>query len=250
MRYAIISDIHGNKPALDAAIADIASRGIKHIMCLGDIVGLGPWPAECIDTVSQSCFLTLLGNCDYSLIHKSANNSVHVTRTLDWSRSIVEQGEPELAAKRWKFLAELPERYDKNGISFVHGSPRDPVGEYLFPDDVKRDPRKLLESFELFEKVLFVGHTHIPGVFRQDLSFTHAKDLDWNFHYRKGTKVIINVGSVSHARNGDTRVCYIEINKNDMNWHTVSYDLETVAQTIETQEALGGLLARRLREAY
>lgn len=250
MRYAIISDIHSNLTALEAVIADIRSHGIKHIMCLGNIIGLGPRPVECVDAVSENCFLSLLGNHDYSIVHRPVNCTYQVERGLSWARSAIESGPPEAASERWKYLEGLPERFDKNGITFVHGSPRDPVSEYLFPEDGVRNQRKLEECFRLFEKVLFVGHSQVPGVFLEDFSFTLASKLEDGFHYEKGSKVIISVGSVGQSRDGDPRASYVEINKNDMTWHRVSYDVESVAREILEHEELASVYARRLREAY
>lgn len=250
MRYAIVADIHGNYTALKAVFEDLKNRNISHVMCLGNIVGLGPKPAKCVDYISKNCFLSVLGNHDYAIVNKAVGCSHLVWRAIDWSRTKIEGGDPEIAANRWRFFEKLPERYDKNGISFVHGSPRDPVSEYVFPEDVDRDPRKLEESFALFEKVMFVGHTHIPGVFHEDISFVSATDMNNYFHYRRGAKVMINVGSVGFPRDGDRRACYIEINKNEMTWHRVDYDVEKVASSIEAQDELANIFARRLREAY
>jgi predicted phosphodiesterase len=250
VRYAIISDIHGNGEALRAVFEDIRQREIKHVMCLGNIVGIGPEPLYCVDFVRSKCFTTLLGNLDYGIRQQGTNCTEAAARALHWARSLIESGDPEEAARRWKFFENLPERFDKNGITFVHGSPRDPVSEYLFPEDVERNPAKIVDSFELFDKVLFVGHSHVAGVFQQNLTFTTEKTLEGVFHYRRGTKVIINVGSVGQSRDGDARACYIEINKNFMSWHRVVYDVEAVAKQIIELEALASIYARRIKEAF
>lgn len=251
MRYAIIADIHSNGEALRAVLLDIEKRDIKHIMCLGNIIGLGPEPAFCMDTARERCFLSLTGIHEYALLHsKDVHCTEKISRVLDWARKELEAGDANVAAKRWQFLENLPERYDKNGISFVHGSPRDPVDETIFPEDVARNPRKIVESFDYFEKVLFVSHSHIPGIFSQNVQFQRANELNGTFHYRKGEKVMINVGSVGQSRDGDARACYIEINKNHMTWHRVEYDISHVVEQIDAQPALDSIVARRLQEAY
>jgi predicted phosphodiesterase len=250
VRYAIVADIHSNGEALRAVFEDLRRREIKHVMCLGNIVGIGPEPGYCVDFVRKNCFTTLLGNLDYGIVHKTATCTESTARALAWARAIIESGDPDEAADRWKFFEKLPERFDKNGITFVHGSPRDPVSEFLFPEDVERNPAKIVDSFELFDKVLFVGHSHIPGVFQQNLTFESERSLEGKFHYRRGTKVIINVGSVGQSRDGDNRACYIEINKNFMSWHRVSYDVDSVAKKIEETEALFSIVARRIKEAF
>mgnify|MGYP002878792156 CR=1 FL=1 len=216
----------------------------------GNIVGVGPDPVECVDTVRTTCFLTLLGHHDYAIVQKPVNVTAAVERALTWSRAAIESGDPEQAAQRWTFLQKLNERYDKNGLTFVHGSPRDPVSEYVFPEDCERNQRKIVESFEMFEKVLFIGNNHVPGVFREDLTFTPAIELEHYFHYRKGEKVMISVGSVGLPRDGDPRACWIEINKNEMTWHRIQYDVESVAARVEAEQELPSVYARRLREAF
>ncbi|MDF1661388.1 MAG: metallophosphoesterase family protein [Planctomycetota bacterium] len=250
MRYAIVADIHSNGVALRSVFEDIRRREIKHVMCLGNIVGIGPEPVYCVDFIRKNCFYTMLGNLDYGIVNKAANCTESTARALGWARSQIESGDPEEAAKRWKFFEGLPEKYYKNGITFVHGSPRDPVSEYLFPEDVERNPAKIVDSFELFEKVLFVGHSHVPGIFQQNLTFTGSTALEDKFHYRRGTKVIINVGSVGQSRDGDNRACYIEINKNYMSWHRVEYDVDAVANQINEVEDLASIIAKRIKEAY
>jgi diadenosine tetraphosphatase ApaH/serine/threonine PP2A family protein phosphatase len=253
VRYAIIADIHSNLDALNAVLEDMRGRELKHVMCLGNIVGGGPNPIECLDIVRERCFISMLGIHDYALVHNVQLGNERAAKALAWARSLVESGDAELAAKRWKFLEGMPERYDKNGIAFVHGSPRDPVNEPLFPEDCIRNEQKLNESFQGFDKVLFVAHSHIAGVFVTEgngFEFKYAAELDYNFHYRKGTKVIICVGSTGAPRDGDPRACYIEIDKNHMSWHRVEYDIGAVAAKIEAQPVLAPVFARRLREAY
>src|SRR5262249_22417814 len=137
VRRALISDIHGNLGALEAVLDDIRGRGISEIFCLGDIVGEGPNPRECIDRIMETCKLTLLGDQDQSTRLDP--------REFNLDRDHVASGVREqlIAAlaqtrddHRRAFLSALPSSYREGDFFFVHGSPRNPLSEYVFPEDI------------------------------------------------------------------------------------------------------------------
>lgn len=254
MKRAVISDIHANLEALEAVLADIRGQGLNEIFCLGDIVGYGPNPCECIDLVIQNCDMTLLGNHDEgALFDPQCFNSV-AERAIFWTRDQLESanGSPEASAKRWDFLGELPRNHREGERLYVHGSPRRPLSEYVFPEDVF-NAKKIESIFTYVQKYCFQGHTHVPGVFLDRPTFFSPADV--NYEYTLGTeKAMINVGSVGQPRDGDPRACYVLLDDHDgkgpltVRWRRVDYPVETTIKKIYNVDDLDDSLGDRLRE--
>ena len=137
MKRAIISDIHSNLEALEAVLADIREQGIEEVYCLGDIIGYGPNPRECIDRV-MNCNICILGNHDQGALFDPEGFNSGAERAIFWTRDQLEQqiGSAADNARRWDFLGELPRNHRENGFLFVHGSARNPLNEYVFPEDI------------------------------------------------------------------------------------------------------------------
>lgn len=246
MKRAIISDIHSNLEALEAVLADIDSQGITEICCLGDIIGYGPNPRECIDHVMK-CSFCILGNHDQGALFDPEGFNAGAERAIFWTREQLEspEGDPEHNARRWDFLGELPRSRRENSFLFVHGSARNPLNEYVFPEDVLQ-PRKMEKIFALIEHHCFQGHTHVPGVFSQSCSFRSPDEL--NYHYRlTGDKTMINVGSVGQPRDGDPRACYVVLEDEQVTFRRVEYPFEKTIQKIYDTPDLDNFLGNRLR---
>jgi len=212
--FAIISDIHANVEALSVAFADIDRRSIKQVYCLGDIVGYGASPAECLDMVIERCAVALCGNHDQAVLYEPTNFNVGAERAAYWTRQVLEN-EPNKARrnKRWEILGRLPVRFEDKGLLMVHASPRRPVNEYIFPEDVYTNPSKIMANFERLQeqhKACVVGHTHVPGLFLDDPYFDPPGELpDVNIYtITDDEKAIINVGSIGQPRDHDPRLCY------------------------------------------
>ncbi|MEK6236109.1 MAG: metallophosphoesterase, partial [Planctomycetales bacterium] len=122
MKRAIISDIHSNLEALQTVFADIASQGIEDVYCLGDIIGYGPNPRECIDLVHRSK-VCILGNHDQGALFDPEGFNSGAEKAIFWTRDQLETapGDVDQKAERWDFLGELPRFYRENGMLFVHG---------------------------------------------------------------------------------------------------------------------------------
>ena len=207
MKRAIISDIHGNLEALQAVLDDIRSQGVEEIFCLGDIIGYGPNPCECLDLVIDQTRVCLLGNHDQGALFDPDGFNAGAERAIFWTRRMLETGDPKGNEKRWEFLGELPRLHREPNFLYVHGSARNPLNEYVFPEDVYNQ-RKMERIFGLVDKYCFQGHTHIPGVFTEGLDFLAPEEI--NYQYMLGDqKVLINVGSVGQPRNGDNRASYV-----------------------------------------
>jgi diadenosine tetraphosphatase ApaH/serine/threonine PP2A family protein phosphatase len=247
VHYAIIGCIHGNLAALRAVIEDIRTRGVERIVCIGDVVGFGPDPVECVRLVREVCFMLIPGDHDRAVVAAKPEGFIEkTTRSLVWTRQqlLAAEGEDMLG-----YLGAGQTSFTSAGIAFHHGSPRSPY-EYLFPSDVRRDPRKLRAAFAMTEKVCFHAHTHVPGViFEEPLSWRSAQDLEGHYHYAKGSKALVSVGAVGQPRDGDPRACYLEIKKNDMYWRRVEYDVESVVGRLRSStDVFTSDLAIRLQQ--
>ena len=139
--FAIVSDIHGNLEAFTAVLGEIERRGIQQIVCLGDIVGYGPNPKECLDLVKDRCRAAIMGNHDFALFYEPFNFNAGAEQACYWSRAQFEaEADVERRAARWKFLGNLPVRVKTPEFVAVHASPRRPINEYIFPDDIYTNP--------------------------------------------------------------------------------------------------------------
>lgn len=208
MRRALISDIHGNLEALEVVLGDIKAQGINEIYCLGDIIGYGPNPRECIDRVMEHCKVTLLGNHDQGAMFDPDGFNIGAERAIFWTREQLENAQDRDAnERRWEFLGELPRTFRNGPFLFVHGSPRNPLSEYIFPEDIYNH-RKMERLFQLVDRYCFQGHTHVPGVFTEGYQFYAPEEIDNEYTLGEG-KLMVNVGSVGQPRDGDNRACYI-----------------------------------------
>lgn len=253
---AIISDIHSNTEALRAVLDDIASRNVEKILCLGDVVGYGPSPGECLDLIIDNCDVTLMGNHDCAVLCEPNNFNIGAETACFWTRQKLEE-EPDQTkrARRWEFLAELPVKHtfqadDLNlgHIAMVHGSPRRPINEYIFPDDIYNSPNKIRTLFDRIEHLCFVGHTHVPGVFLDTPDFYSPEELDWVFEVEPNRKAIINVGSVGQPRDRDPRASYVLLEPGNIRFVRVPYNLDKVMQQVYAIKDLDDYLGTRLKE--
>ena len=247
MKLAILSDIHGNLEALEAVLSDIADQGISQIYCLGDIVGYGPNPRQCIDRV-MNFDMCILGNHDQGALFDPEGFSSGAEKALFWTRQQLEDpgDDPAQNRKRWDFLAELPRNHREDGRLFVHGSARNPLNEYVFPEDVY-NIRKLERIFSLIEGHCFQGHTHVPGVFTTDGRFFSPEDLG-NSCALADVRLMINVGSVGQPRDHDSRSCYVVVEDQRVHFRRVPYPLEVTVEKIHAIAELDNFLGDRLRE--
>jgi predicted phosphodiesterase len=247
VKRAILSDIHGNLEALEAVLRDIEAQAIGDVYCLGDVVGYGPNPRECIDRVMQFD-MCILGNHDQGALFDPEGFSSGAERAIFWTRHQLEdagQGSQQ-ALNRWDFLAELPRSHRENGLLFVHGSARNPLNEYVFPEDIY-NARKIEKIFAFIEHYCFQGHTHVPGIFTQDLRFYCPRDVGHRF-LLGNEKVMVNVGSVGQPRDCDARACYVVLEDECVEFRRVDYPVEKTINKIYAVAELDNFLGDRLRE--
>ncbi len=268
--YAIISDIHSNLEALQAVLADIDQRGIEEIICLGDVIGYGPNPRECLDLVHARARICLMGNHDHAVLYEPSNFNTAAERAAYWTREVLES-EPDvkLRNRRWEFLGKLPVRIKEHDVLYVHASPRRPINEYIFPEDVFTNPQKVIANFERLDaRICFLGHTHQPGVFLDDPYFDPPHELPDSPYYEvEDERAIINVGSVGQPRDKDPRASYVVIRARDehdddfgeslvatalgcsveqVEFVRLEYDIDTTVKKILAEPELDDMLGHRL----
>lgn len=261
--FAIISDIHSNVEALEAVFADIDRRGITEVYCLGDIVGYGASPLECLDLIADRVQATVCGNHDQAVFYEPHNFNVSAERAAYWTRQVLEdESKKSLRDRRWQMLGKMETRIEAHGLLMVHASPRRPVNEYLFAEDVYTNPSKILANFERLEdrhRACVVGHTHVPGVFLDDPYFDSPGDLPEANCYEltDEEKAIINVGSVGQPRDRDCRASYVvaredgevptrESYRSILEFVRVEYDVEKAVKRILAVPDLDDFLGTRL----
>jgi predicted phosphodiesterase len=249
MKIALISDLHSNREALDAVFADIEARGVDEIYCLGDVVGYGPEPEYCVDLVRERCKLCLMGNHDEALFRDASDFNPHARGAIDFTKERMQPAWYSLGDKksRWTYLKELPLTHTEGRFLFVHGSPRDPVREYVLSTDGLLNPDKLRGVFESFQDVAVGGHTHHPGVHDENLRFHGLNGADeLAFDLPAGKKFFVNVGSVGQPRDSDNRACYAVLEDERITWYRVPYNFQVTAEKILRTGTLSEVLARRL----
>jgi putative phosphoesterase len=220
---AVISDIHGNLPALQATLADIDARGIATIYCGGDLVGYGPHPNEVCALIQERQIPTIYGNYDYAIARELDDcGCAYITphdrelgqQSVAWTLAHTDGPSKD-------FMRELP--FDLHfpvgqvDVHLVHGSPRK-VNEYLFEDKPESLYNRLAEAES--DQVLVFGHTHKP----------------WTAVF-SGVR-FVNAGSVGKPKDGNPRACWVELspseNDLDVTFHRVGYDAGAVADEVRS----------------
>ncbi len=152
MKLAIISDLHSNREALEAVFADIRRRGVTDLVCLGDVIGYGPDPEFCVDLVRGHARWCLMGNHDEALFRDASDFNPHARGAIVYTRRRMQPRWWSSSEKRarWKWLKNLPLKHSEGRFLFVHGSPRKPTHEYVFPKD-SLDSAKINGMFAKFD---------------------------------------------------------------------------------------------------
>lgn len=240
MRYAIVGDIHANLTAFEAVLADIETRGgVEEIWCLGDIVGYGPEPHACIEILRRYKHVCVAGNHDWAAIGKIATSEFNpdAAEACRWTAQ-------QLTSEDVSYLEKLPTKLSQGDFALVHGSPRQPVWEYLVSVD------SACGNFSWFDtNFCLVGHSHVPLIFQQDgggkclmTDVPDALGLE-----PENYRLIINPGSVGQPRDGDPRASYMlyDSDARIVYHYRVDYDI-TVTQQKMIERRLPSSLVRRL----
>ena len=230
MLYAVLADIHANLAAFSAVLEDIERRGrVEEIWCLGDIVGYGPDPGLCIDMLCRHKHVAVAGNHDLAAIGKLdlASFNPDAAAAVRWTAR-------QLTPENIKYLEKLPRVLEKEDFTLVHGSPREPIWEYLVSIGSAR------ENFAYFESpYCLVAHSHVPLIFKRAengaCSFIPFSAAIGQALGRE--RMIINPGGVGQPRDGDPRASYAiyDSEVGILRLYRVPYDIRTTQQRMMKQ---------------
>jgi len=239
MRVAVCSDIHGNLPALEAALAEIDEARPDELWCLGDLVGYGPWPNEVTDVVRGRADICLVGNHDLVALGTAGVDveefNPEAAEAALWTRR-------ELSAETREYLESLAPEGSREGTGLYHASPRDPVWEYVLT------PEAAAGAFtEAPESVILVGHSHVA------LAFSLQDDRLSGDIAPGGTAIdltarhLLNPGSIGQPRDGDPRAAWLmlDLAEGRARFERVEYDVRRTQEEIRAH-GLPESLADRL----
>ncbi|MDP9350125.1 MAG: metallophosphatase family protein [Chloroflexota bacterium] len=236
MRFGIISDIHGNLVALQTVLDSMGS--VDQYWCLGDVVGYGPDPEECVQTLLDLDHVVVMGNHDAAAVGVISPRSFNgeARRALEWTTR-------QLGRESLSYLKSMPEQLPRNEILLVHGTPRDPIWEYLTSVEQAREVFSGMEN-----AYTFVGHTHVPLVFVQDRDgqVLAGTPQDGMLLKLASERVLVNPGSVGQPRDGDPRAAYAVVDSEQMTveFHRVEYDIAETQKRMRAAGASGWLTER------
>jgi diadenosine tetraphosphatase ApaH/serine/threonine PP2A family protein phosphatase len=221
VRIGVVSDVHSNLPALEAVLG--AMGPVDGLWCLGDFVGYGPWPNECIELLRERGVVAIAGNHDLAVIGEipTAYFNQHAAFAAYWTTQ-------QLTPASSTFLASLEAKTVVGQVTLAHGSPRDPVWEYLL------SAAGAEESFSTLSTPLcFVGHSHVPCLFSQAPSGSTVgsyMEPDSTYTMSELETCIANPGSVGQPRDRDPRAAYLvyDTDARCLTWQRVAYDIARV----------------------
>ncbi len=238
MRIAVLSDVHANLRALEAVLAALGP--VDAVWHLGDVVGYGPHPDEVVDRLRQLGAVGVRGNHDAAALDLDLAEwfNPDARRAIQWTA-----GHITPATREW--LAQLPDRRELEGLTLVHGSPRDPIWEYI---TTASGAWANLGAFATAH--LLFGHTHLPGAFRDNHGRMEAiESSDGSTLVLDSRRVLANPGSVGQPRDGDSRAsaAILDTSSSTLTWHRVAYPIAATQADIRAR-GLPGRLADRLSD--
>ena len=198
MRYAIVSDVHANLESFQRILKDARQQGVGQIVCLGDVVGYGPLPAETLRAVRENCAAVIAGNHDDAVSGRGDASTF-----IDLAGDAVQRHREALAAEDLRWLRELPYTAELEGALCVHGDAFDPPKFYYIEEE--KDAEANFSATEA--QLVFVGHTHVPCIFLTGSSGKVYRTDAQDFTLEDGKRYIVNPGSVGYPREANGQ-CY------------------------------------------
>ena len=240
MTVLVVADVHSNLAALEAVLEDAGP--VEVVWSLGDMVGYGPQPNEVIARLRELRAQCVAGNHEWAALGKLDLDTFNpaAAAAAEWTTRA-------LAVETRHFLAELPTTLRDDKVTMVHGSPRDPIWEYVLSETVAR------ANFAHFDTPLCLyGHTHIPAVHAEGAGGSDAGSRGYvqggHTHVlRVGERYMLNPGSVGQPRDGDPRASYLRFDPaaRSATWRRVEYDIERT-QILMQRAGLPSVLWQRL----
>lgn len=218
MNYAVISDVHANIEALRAVLTEIRNKKITDILFLGDAVGYGPDPDECVEVLKSECKVLLAGNHD-----KAAIGLTDIEFFTPYARAAIEWTKETITEKTISILKDLPvsKEIEDNKILLVHSTPKQPEEWHyllsLWDAEI---------NFHYFEnKICLLGHSHRPSIIER---LPSGEMIAYRNEAMIGDveRYMINAGSVGQPRDGDPMACYVVIDDESVKLHRVEYDIK------------------------
>jgi len=239
MRCAIVADIHANLAAFLAVLVDIEHKGeVEEVWCLGDIVGYGPEPHQCIELLRQTNHICVVGNHDLAAIGKTDTSEFNpdAAAACHWTAK-------QLTPQDVDYLRGLPLVIEKDDFTLVHGSPREPIWEYILSISGAK------ENFAYFKsKFCLLGHSHVPLVFRHgETGSCSFEQFSTNTMLVLGEeRLIINPGAVGQPRDGDPRASYAiyDSETRQVKPYRIPYDIAATQAKMVEQRLPMRLVAR------
>ncbi|MBN2226376.1 MAG: metallophosphoesterase family protein [candidate division Zixibacteria bacterium] len=219
MRIAIISDVHANLEALEQVLRDSEKQGVEIIHFIGDAVGYGCNPDECVKLLVKHCDIKLLGNHDYVALGLESTEAFNkaAQEALSWTQNTISE-------KTLEILADFELEADYLDYHLVHATPDHPDRwQYLF------DTIEAREQFRHFtQSICLIGHSHFPSIFVQNGDGAVTMHMKSAMQCQPDRRYIVNVGSVGQPRDKDNRACYviIDTDANKILFRRVAYDID------------------------
>ena len=243
LRVGVLSDIHANRPALEAVLEAIGETEVEELWCLGDLVGYGAQPDGCTELVRERCAVTLCGNHDLAVL-----GELDITTFSESAAAAVEWTRAAASEETLAYLRTLAPEGSRAEVGLFHASPRDPVWEYVLSLD---QAEAGLDAME--ERVGLIGHSHVALFFTRPAAkrptYAHgAQAGDGASVEMASGRWLLNPGSVGQPRDGDPRAAWLELDTETWaaRYHRVPYDIEAAAGAI-LEAGLPRPLAERLQ---
>lgn len=241
MKYGIFSDIHGNMEALLQVMDSMKRYGVERKVCLGDIVGYGPFPNECVELVQEQSHITILGNHDSVAVGLESSdewNNYNAQRAIEWTRNVLKPATVE-------FLKKLPLVISEPPLFFTHASPLSPA-EWKYVSSLD----DAVNAFSFFsEQIAFIGHTHWPiiVIMQDEQTFKVSETMFHNL--QPGQRLLVNDGSVGQPRDRNPLAawCLCDTERMTVEIVRVAYDIGKT-QAAMRKLGLAEFLVNRLSE--